>query len=136
MGFEHRLRVRFQDVDAAGIIFFSRYFEKAHEAFEEWMEAAGLPVTAEMMARREVGLPLVQAGGEFHSPALLGEELCVAVEVERLGASSVTYVFHFTGPAGQKRATVRTTHVCIDPQSFRSRPWPEAMRAALAAAAG
>jgi YbgC/YbaW family acyl-CoA thioester hydrolase len=134
MEFEHRLRVRFQDVDAAGIIFFSRYFEYAHETYEEWMRAAGLPFE-EWLGRAEFGMPLVHAEADFHSPARLGEELSLRIEVERLGETSVSFIFPVAlRSTGERRATVRTTHVCIDTRTFRSRPWPERLQAVLAAA--
>jgi YbgC/YbaW family acyl-CoA thioester hydrolase len=136
MGFEHRMRVRFADVDAAGIIFFSRYFEYAHATYEEWMRAAGMPIE-DLIGKREFGMPLVHADADFHSPARLGEELSLGVLVERLGETSVSFVIPVAlRSTGEKRATVRTTHVCIDPKTFRARPWPEAIRAAMAAAGG
>jgi 4-hydroxybenzoyl-CoA thioesterase len=133
--FEHRQRVRFQDVDAAGILFFSRYFEYAHAAYEEWLRLAGAPIE-ELIGLPEAGAPLVAAAGEFHAPARLGELLAVRCELESLGSTSARFVFHFAAAAsGERRASVRTTHVCVDRRSFRPRPWPERLRSLFEAAA-
>jgi YbgC/YbaW family acyl-CoA thioester hydrolase len=131
--FELRRRARFQDVDAAGIVFFARFFEYAHEAFEEWMRAAGLAISARLRAG-DVGMPLAHAEADFHAPTRHDETLVVTVEVARLGESSVGFSFSLLSEAGEARATVRTTHVCIDRASFRPRPWPAEMRAAIEAA--
>ena len=131
MEFEHRLRVRFQDVDAARIIFFSRYFEYAHTAYVEWLRVLGLPL-GKLLDAAEVGLPLAHAEADFHSPARFDDELVVTVGVERLGQTSASFVFPITTPSGEKRATVRTTHVCIDTKTFRPTPWPDEIRTALA----
>jgi YbgC/YbaW family acyl-CoA thioester hydrolase len=128
--------VRFQDVDAAGIIFFSRYFEYAHTAFIEWLRVAGIEV-GQMFERREFGMPLVHAEADFHAPSRFDDELLVGVEVARLGETSIGFAFPIVAAAGgEKRATVRTTHVCIDLTTFRPKPWPAAYRARLAAAGG
>ena len=60
----------------------------------------------------------------------------VRVQVLRIGETSVSFSFPIADAVGQKRATVRTTHVCIDPAEFRSMPWPPEYRAALSAAGG
>lgn len=130
MPFEHRVRVKFQDVDAGGIVFFGRFFEYAHAAFEEWMRAAGLAI-ADVLGRGDVGVPLAHAEADFHAPTRYDEELAIAVEVARLGATSLSCVFRIATPGGAPRATVRTTHVCVDRKAFRAVAWPEEMRAAL-----
>jgi acyl-CoA thioesterase FadM len=147
--FAHRVRVRFQDVDAAGIVFFGRYFDYAHAAFEEWMRAAGLPIAellrpppraarpaAAPLAPGDVGLPLAHAAADFHAPARYDEELEVAVEVERLGETSVGFVFRIGAAGAGPRATVRTTHVCVDRAAFRPAAWPSEMRAAFERVSG
>ena len=133
--FVHRLRARFQDVDAAGIVFFARFFEYAHEAFEEWMRAAGLPL-GERLRAGDVGMPLVHAEADYHAPTRHDDALALSVRVARLGEKSVGFVIEIASEAGEQRATVRLTHACIDRARFRAMPWPPEMRAALAAAGG
>ena len=42
--FEHRLRVRFQHTDPAGIVFFANILVYCHEAYEEFLRASGMPL--------------------------------------------------------------------------------------------
>jgi 1,4-dihydroxy-2-naphthoyl-CoA hydrolase len=128
--FVHRTRVRFADVDAAGIVFFAKFFDYAHAAFEESMRAAGLSI-AERLRAGDVGLPLVHAEADYHAPAAYDEALEVAVEVARIGETSASFTFRIAGPDGAPRATVRTTHVCVERRTFRPIAWPEAMRRGL-----
>ena len=40
-GFTHRMLARFQDVDAAGIVFFARIFDYFHDAYVAFFAAHG-----------------------------------------------------------------------------------------------
>lgn len=127
MGFVHGATVRFSQVDAAGIIYFSRMFEMCHDAYEGWMAAAGMPLGSELSAQGWL-LPLVHADADYVAPCRLGDELSIHVAVERVGTSSITLRFRVAGADGGHRATVRHVHTTIDAASFATRPLPEALR--------
>ena len=44
MPFVSTRTVRFGECDPARIVYFSRYFEYAHEAYEDMLEAGGFPL--------------------------------------------------------------------------------------------
>lgn len=122
--------VRFSEVDAAGILFFSRVFEIAHHAYEDWLAARGLPI-GERMARGDWVLPLVHAEADYRAPLRLGDRVRIEVSVERVGGASLTMRFELSGPDGAPAATVRHVHAAIDRATFRPRPLPAELRAAL-----
>jgi len=132
-GFAHPFRVRFQDVDAAGIVFFGRYLDHAHEAYDAFLRAKGVPIAAELEGG-EILVPVVKAEAEYHAPLRYGESGHVRVTVARLGTTSATFRMELVSEGGRAVATVTTTNVCVGRDDFRPRPWPEAYRAAFAGA--
>lgn len=122
--------VRFSEVDAAGILFFSRAFEIAHHAFEDWLAERGLPIRAGL-ERDDWLMPLVHAEADYAAPLRLGDRVRVEIGVERAGGSSLTFRFSMFGPDDRLAATVRHVHATIDRRTFRPRPLPDEVRAAL-----
>lgn len=130
MSIVHRHTVRLREVDAAGIAFFSRLFEIAHDAWEVLLAEAGHPITG-LLDDPIVKFPLVRAEADFASPLRLGDEVEVRIVVERIGGSSVGVRFDLTRPGGARVATVRQVHVAVDATTFRSVSLPDAWRLAL-----
>ena len=131
MAFEHRITVRFQDVDRAGIAFFGCVFSYCHEAYEELLNAIGYPLV-DIFDAEGWGMPLVHAKSDFQHPMRMGEVLRIAVHVARLGDSSITLRFEVFGDVdGRPRAQVEHVHACIDLASFQTRSIPDRLRQAF-----
>ena len=127
--FVYVTRVAFSQVDAAGILYFSRAFELCHEAFEGFLEEQGTPMTQATMAGADWVLPIVHAEVDFRSPLRLGDRVDVEVNVERMGTSSITMAFCLRGADGSIRAMVRHVHAAVEVATFSSRPLPDEVRA-------
>ena len=120
--------VRFSEVDAAGILFFSRVFEIAHAAYEALLAERGTPLR-QLVHDERWTLPLVHAEADYHAPMRLGDEVSVQVAIEAIGSTSLTLRFTLAAPSGQPLATVRHVHVAVDRATFRPVPLPEGVRA-------
>jgi 1,4-dihydroxy-2-naphthoyl-CoA hydrolase len=128
--FSYTLPVRFHDVDAAGIVFFARIFQYAHDAYEVWLRSVGFPLDSPFL-ERDYGLPLVHAEADFHAPIRLGQEVHVDLTLASTGTSSFAVTSRLTASDGTPLATVRTVHVCVAPRTLRPIPLPDAMRSAF-----
>ena len=82
--------IRFDEVDPAGIVFFARYANFAHEAIENFFEdlEGGYPA---LIQKRRIGLPIVRYEADFHAPLRFGDDVELDVTVARLGAKSITF---------------------------------------------
>lgn len=133
MPFRHAFTVTFNEVDAAGIVFFSRAFEYCHAAYEAALAAGGLPL-AEILDGGEWVLPLVRAEADYKQPMRLSERLFVEVSLGELGESSAPVDFRIVDAAGRLRVSARCVHVCLDRARFKPRrlapAWVQAMQAA------
>jgi 4-hydroxybenzoyl-CoA thioesterase len=129
--FSYERPVRFEDVDAAGIVFFPRFLGYCHEA----MEAMLGPVKggyAGLVVDRRLGLPAVRVEAEFKSPLRFGDVAKISVVVERIGRSSCT-LRHTIARArgGAVSAIVRHVVVLSDLGTLTSTPLPEDVRTVL-----
>ncbi|HSQ06210.1 MAG TPA: acyl-CoA thioesterase [Chromatiaceae bacterium] len=125
----YSFRVRLHDIDAAGVMFFGHLFRHAHDAYESFMAGLGWPLTD--LIQTGVLLPLVHAEADYRQPLRHGEEIRVEVACEHLGRSSFTIGYGFYDAQGGLRATARTVHVHLGPDSAGKAPLPEAIRSAL-----
>ncbi len=95
--------VRFKHCDAAGIVFYPRYFEMINDLVEDWC-AEGLGLSfGEMHLRNGMGVPTANLECRFRAPSFLGETLSRSLEVVRLGRSSMTLRIRFAGPDDETR---------------------------------
>ena len=130
--FHTDIRVRFADVDHAGIIFFAKIFEYCHCALEDLQRQAGIPLESFFSEARRLGAPLVDARAAFYAPFRHGVLMRVEVGFEKLGERSVHTRFRCFLEDGKLGAEVRFVQSFIDTATFRSRSIPDDVRAALA----
>ena len=131
MSFEHRLTVRFFEVDRAGIAFFGRVFEYCHAAYEALLVSVDYPLAA-IFDAEGWGMPLVHAEADFQRPMRLGEELLIRVSVGRLGKTSITLDFEVSGVVDKHvRARAKHVHACVDMDGFASMEIPARLREAF-----
>jgi 1,4-dihydroxy-2-naphthoyl-CoA hydrolase len=128
--FEHRLRVRFQHTDPAGIVFFANLLVYCHEAYEEFLRANGMPLD-ELIARREQILPLGHAEATFKRPFRFGQLVIIRLSVGRIGERSFRVEYDLYDEAGEHSATAATVHVSVEARSGRSVALAPQLRAVL-----
>ena len=87
--------VEFGDTDMAGIVHFANFFRYMEAAEHAFLRSLGLSVILEYEGVK-YGLPRVSASCDYVRPARFGEELTIALTVEKLGRSSIAYAFDFS----------------------------------------
>ena len=75
------LPVRWGDVDAAGIVFYPRFFEWYDLGCEALFAALGLPWPEAFPRYGIVGVPIVESGSRFTAPARYGDVLTIRSNV-------------------------------------------------------
>lgn len=122
--------VRFQDVDAAGILFFARAFEYFHDAYVALLDAHGIDL-AKILASGTWGAPLASAEAAFKAPLRFGDRVAVEIERADVGTTSITVLFRVLSEPDGARVfcTGKTVHVFIDRKTFRTIPVPDDVRA-------
>lgn len=123
--------VRFQDVDAAGLVFFPNFLTFAHEAMERVFDRLDGGYVR-LIRDRRVGLPAVRVESEFLAPVRYGERIRIETSVAHLGNRSLTLAYRFVRPDGVLAARVRHTVVTTDLDRLVSCDMPDDVRRAAA----
>jgi YbgC/YbaW family acyl-CoA thioester hydrolase len=131
--YQHHITIPFQDIDAAGIVFFAHLFRYAHEAYERFMSAHHHSL-AGVLRNGEYLLPLVHAEADYQQPLRHNESVTLELSVKKLGDSSFTLQYRCLDSEGRLRAVVETVHVTLDVVTQRPMPIPDSLRAVLATA--
>lgn len=86
------LPVRFADIDHAGIVYYPRYFNYFHLAFEEfWRARLGGRAYRELLDNRRIGFPTVHATCDFRAPLRFGDSASVELTTVKAGGKSVQF---------------------------------------------
>ena len=126
MSYRVTFPVRFQDVDAAGVLFFGRIFDYCHQAYEELIASSGVD-RAHYFAGADVLVPIVHAEADYKTPLRHGERVTIEIDVARIGRASFQLRYRALGPAGDLRAEVTTVHAFVRRATMRPIAIPEAL---------
>jgi len=132
MAYTTRVKVRFGDIDCAGIAYYPNLYHYCHVAFEEFFEDfVGTPYPR-LVQEERIGFPTVRVESYFRRPIRYGDVLEIRVGVTRLGESSVTFEFR-ASRAGEGELHFATSHilVAIDMASMKPMRIPERLREAF-----
>jgi len=129
-------RVRWGDVDAAGIIFYGSYIRFFEIGETELFRAVGLPY-GKVFDELNIWLPRVHLECDFHRAAQMDDLLQVSVYVGKIGRTSLRLNFEVRkkNDAGEIEedlmATAHFVLVSTDRENLRPLPVPEVLRNAL-----
>lgn len=128
--FRYTTRITLRDADAAGVLFFARYFSLAHDAYEAFLEAQGFGV-GRILNEESYIIPIVRAEAEYKAPLRVGQTAIVRLHVAELRRRTFSIVCELLTPENKVACLVRTVHVVVDKATGRSVPLPRPLVAAL-----
>ena len=123
--------VRFEDVDAAQIVFFARFINYCHEAMENFFSVLDGGYV-KLIVERRIGLPAVHVVCDFHAPLRYGDVAIVQTTISKIGTSSTTLHYEFYRKRDQTHvATIDHVVVATELATVTKMPLPDDVRAAL-----
>ena len=127
----HRERrvVRFQDVDAAGIVFYGRIFDYFHDAYVAFLRDRGAPLEDALRDRSWVA-PLRHAEADYLRPLRFGDAVDVLITQVRVEGTEYQVRYRIE-KEGELACVGETLHVTVDPETFVRTPVPEILQKAL-----
>src|SRR5262245_29238058 len=90
---EHRLRVRWAEVDMQKVVFNGHYLTYIDTAIADYWREIGLPYPEGYVDKYANDIYLRKANVEYHEGARYEDELCVRCRTAKLGKSSMTFLF-------------------------------------------
>ena len=119
--------MRFQDTDAAGIVFFARVLEYFHDAYAAFLRAEGVPLE-EALRHKRWAAPLKSSEAHFLRPMRFGYALRTALVRVELSGSDLAMGYQTTLPNGEVAAVGVLRAVFVDLSTFKRVAAPEDVR--------
>jgi acyl-CoA thioester hydrolase len=128
--FCHRLRVRFNECDPQGVVFYANYLMYVDVAMTEfWREAVG---GYGAMVASGTDVMVAEANVRYRQSARFDDELDVRMRVTRLGTTSVVHGFALERVAdGALLVEGELRQVFVDGRNYEKREMPEGIRKGL-----
>ena len=120
--FAHRVRVRFAETDAMGVVHHSRYFPYFEEARVAYMRHLGHPYTA--LRADGLDFAVLEAFAQYRKPVRFDEEVVVHLCIGAATRATFQMGYLLTVD-GEVRATGVTVHGCVnaDGRAARMPAW-------------
>ena len=120
---ETKLRVRYSETDAQGIVNNASYLYYFEVGRVEWLRVTGL--SYKEMEKAGLGFVVAEAHAYYKRPAFFDDELILRTELVELKRASLSFGYALLR-AGEVLATGRTRHGCVDLSTGRPRRVPDA----------
>lgn len=127
--YKTKITLKFREADPAQIMYFAHVFSLAHDAFEEFIVAAGY-TWDEWFKTSNYLIPIRHAEADYKNPFLPGQSYDISVGVESLGQTSFKMKYEFSA-YGKIHATVHMVHAVLDQKTKQKMHLPEVMKQRL-----
>jgi 4-hydroxybenzoyl-CoA thioesterase len=74
--------VSWGDTDAAGIVFYPNFYKWMDKASHHFFSTLGCSTS--QLFKEKIGLPIIEAKCQFHSPLLFDDDVCIRSSIEEL----------------------------------------------------
>jgi 1,4-dihydroxy-2-naphthoyl-CoA hydrolase len=107
--------VRFQDTDAAGVVYFANGLTLCHEAYEASLAESGIPLRS-FFSGAIIAVPIVHASIDFLQPLYCGDRLLIHLtpKLSTPFSFEITYQVRLQNQPEQLISRATTRHVCIN----------------------
>jgi YbgC/YbaW family acyl-CoA thioester hydrolase len=128
--YRHDFPIRIHDVDAAGIVFFARYYVLMHDVYESFLAHVGFSIS-DVIRAGEVIIPVVESHCRYRRPMRHGETITGELFLAELSATSYLVRCHLLGADDELKAVLSVRHVAVSQAAMKPVPLPAPIRAAL-----
>ena len=125
MAFTYYYTVRFQDTDAAGVVYFANVLRICHEAYEASLAASSVNLKS-FFTNPSLAFPIVHANVDFLRPMSCGDNLVINLLPEKIGLDKFEITYEITVDEVMVAKAI-TRHVCIDINSRNKLELPSYM---------
>lgn len=126
--FSATYKIRFSDVDRAGILYYPRFLHYFHCCFEDFFERAlGVPYN-HLLDVEKLGFPTVHMEVDYLKPLRFGDHVEISLCIDKIGTKSVTW--QYTGDTSRENKKVqcvnaRLVTACIHMDTFAAVALPQ-----------
>ncbi len=125
MAFTYYYTVRFQDTDAAGVVYFANVLRIFHEAYEVSLAASSINLKS-FFTNSSVAFPIVHANVDFLRPMYCGDNLVISLLAEKIGLDKFEINYEIIVDEVIVAKGI-TRHVCINVSNRNKQELPNYM---------
>jgi len=129
--YDHKLRVRYGETDAMGIVHHGTYPLYYEEARTEMLRSIGLSYAE--LERQGIMMPVVDLSIRYRLPAYFDDVLTVRVSLREQPAARIVFHYEVLSPAGKLINEAAVTLAFMDAATRRPRRAPQPMLDVIAA---
>ena len=134
---EHRLRVRWAEVDMQKVVFNGHYLTYIDTAIADYWRAIGLAYPEGYVDKYGHDMYLRKASVEYLGSARYEDELCVRCRAGKLGRSSMTFFFEIArerpNPSPDPLISAELVYVNVEVKTLKPVPLHDEVRASVRA---
>ncbi|MGA9379188.1 MAG: thioesterase family protein [Phormidium sp.] len=123
MPFTYNRTIRFQDTDAAGVVYFANVLGICHEAYEESLNVSNINLQ-QFFRNNDFAIPIVHASVDFLRPMFCGDRIFINLSINQLNSQKFEINYQINTPENEIIAKAITSHICIDPTTRNRKEFP------------
>ena len=123
MSFSYQRIIRFQDTDAAGVVYFANVLAMCHEAYEESLSASGINLKV-FFSNSDIAIPIVHASVDFFRPMFCGDKISIRLVPQQINHEKFEINYELSLKEAIYAKAI-TRHVCINPISRNKEAIPD-----------
>ncbi len=128
-------KVRMNDTDVAGILYFANQFRFVHDAWEDLVELENMSFQ-QIFFNEDFLFVIVHVEADYLTPLMIADKLEVTVVTENIGNTSFTMSYKIYIENGATKeltlaGTAKTTHVTVDKATRTKVAIPDHLKAIL-----
>ncbi|MHA1803314.1 MAG: acyl-CoA thioesterase [Promethearchaeota archaeon] len=110
-----KVKVRFNDTDAMGIVHFKNYMVYFDDGFVSFMNSLGGKKPVEQLIHEGIALGVKHVDITYEYPASFGDYIVVLTNIEKIGNKSMTFYHELSRESdGKIVAVVKATRFAMD----------------------
>ncbi len=113
MAFVYHRTIRFNDTDAAGVVYFANVLSICHEAYEASLADIGIALET-FFGKGELAVPIIHADIDFRQPMQCGDAITVHLTAQAIDDHRFSIHYRVMGATDRPVATAQTDHICIN----------------------
>lgn len=122
-------KIKFNQCDPGGILYFAELFIMAHWIYEEMIQES-VP-ESNYFNHPQIAIPLIHAEADYSIPLKLHQDVTLKLSVDEIRTTSFQLVTEFYHKSDNLCARVKTVHVCVNKKGFSKTDIPEDLKGAL-----
>ncbi|MCS6813641.1 MAG: acyl-CoA thioesterase [Cyanobacteria bacterium] len=114
MAFTYDRTIRFQDTDAAGVVFFANILAICHEAYEASLAASSVDLKS-FFSGRELAVPITHTRADFLRPLFCGDRITIQLTPQQTSDTDFEVQYQLVSSERPDKlvSSVFTRHVCV-----------------------